>query len=441
LNKFFVNSVDTLPSNQAHYISADQLRIGLYVFVDLPWLKHPFTSNRFRISSEKQISELRALGQARFRYDPERSDAVPLETGAGETSETPATGASLSPTQAPAQESSGKISGKHVLNKYQQRFEQLDQAFLESTALLRDLNRRLLADSGETLQKIDTFVEQITQSFLEHPEVTLRLIGEERWDEDIYSHHLNVAVLSMILARELELPPDQIRILGQGALLHDIGITSVPDHPHKIRPEDCTRQERDLYAKHCEQVLRLGRKLGLPEEILSIISQHHEMVDGSGYPLGIKGEQMTLPVRIVSLVDYYERLCNSADLAQAMTPHEALSLMFGKKRAQFDAVALERMIRCLGVYPPGTIVKLSNDATAMVISANPARPLRPWVMVYDEQIPKDEAPLLDLDQEHGIHIVGALRPIMLPPAVAAYLSPRKRVIYFFDAQAGSKGNA
>ncbi|GHU32477.1 HD family phosphohydrolase [Betaproteobacteria bacterium] len=420
--------MDTLP-----YISADQLRIGLYVYVDLPWLKHPFTSKRFRVSSEKQISELRALGEPRFRYDPERSDAgVPPEARTGET-----------PTSAPAREPSGKISGKHVLNKHQQRFEQVDQAFLESTALLRDLNCRLLADSRETLQEIDTFVEQMTQSFLEHPEVTLHLIGEERRDEDIYSHHLNVAVLCMILARELGLPPDQTRLLGQGALLHDIGLTSRPDHRHKIRPEDYSPQERDLYTRHCEQLLRLGKGLDLPEEILSIIFQHHEMVDGSGYPLGIKGEQMTPLARIVSLVDYYERLCNSADPTQSMTPHGALSLMFGKKRAQFDAVVLKQLIRCLGVYPPGTIVKLSNNATAMVLSANPARPLRPWVMVYDERIPKDEALLLDLEQEHGVHIVGALRPVMLPSAVAAYLSPRKRVIYFFDndAQAGNKGNA
>ncbi|MDR3087176.1 MAG: DUF3391 domain-containing protein, partial [Azoarcus sp.] len=165
--------MDTLPSNQAHYISAGQLRIGLYIYVDLPWLRHPFSSNHFRISSEKQISELCALGEPRFRYDPERSDAPP-EVGTGET---PATEASLAPTRVPAQESFGKISGKHVLNKHQQRFEQIDQAFLESIALLRDLNCHLLADSRKTLQEIDAFVEQITQSFLEHPEVTLHLIG------------------------------------------------------------------------------------------------------------------------------------------------------------------------------------------------------------------------------------------------------------------------
>jgi hypothetical protein len=122
-----------------------------------------------------------------------------------------------------------------------------------------------------------------------------------------------------------------------------------------------------------------------------------------------------------------------ADLAKAMTPHEALSLMFAQRRAKFDARALQVMIRCLGVYPPGTVVKLSNDALALVSSVNPAKPLRPWVTVYDPDIPKDEAIMLDLEEEPDINIAKALRPIQLPPEVYEYLSPRKRVTYYFDA--------
>jgi len=126
-----------------------------------------------------------------------------------------------------------------------------------------------------------------------------------------------------------------------------------------------------------------------------------------------------------------------------MTPHEALSFLFGQRRSKFDAAVLQRLIRCLGVYPPGSIVTLSNDTIAMVMSVNPARPLRPWVMVYDENVPKEQAILLDLEKEIEINITNAVRPAMLPPAIAAYLSPRKRVIYFFDssAQPGPKGDA
>jgi hypothetical protein len=107
--------------------------------------------------------------------------------------------------------------------------------------------------------------------------------------------------------------------------------------------------------------------------------------------------------------------------------------MFAQRRAKFDPKALQVMIRCLGVYPPGTVVKLSNDAIALVASVNPVKPLRPWVTVYDPGVPKDEAIMLDLEEEPDINITKALRPIQLPPEVYDYLSPRKRVTYYFDA--------
>jgi putative nucleotidyltransferase with HDIG domain len=437
-------------SSHAHYLSVDQLRIGLYIHLDLPWFKHPFTLNSFRIDSEEQLRELRALGVSRFRYNPQRSDtsdAGDVQPDSG-MAEAPAIETSPAPAETPAQEPAEAFSGKqrriHLLKEHRRRYGQVNKAFLESTALLRNLNRNLLTDSTGTLREIGACVEQMAHAFLEHPEVTLHLIGEEHWDEDIYSHHLNIAVLGMMLAKGLDFSLEQTRILGLGALMHDIGLINVPGYLLKKRTDDYTRQEHELYATHCEHGLHFGRKLGLPEDVLSIIFQHHEMVDGSGYPLGVKGDNITLPARIVSLVNYYERLCNPADPAQALTPHGALSLMFGQKRAKFDAVALERLIRCLGVYPPGTIVTLSNDTTALVMSVNAARPLRPWVMVYDPGVPKEEAILLDLERETDINIVDAVRPGMLPPAVAAYLSPRKRVIYFFDsedAQPGGKGDA
>ena len=141
-------------------------------------------------------------------------------------------------------------------------------------------------------------------------------------------------------------------------------------------------------------------------------------------------------------MNFYDTLCNPVDINQAMTPHEALSFMFAQRRGKFDAKILQLMIRCLGVYPPGCIVQLSNEAWAMVMSVNPAKPLRPWIMVYDEAVPKEEAILLNLEEEQDILIAKALRPAMLPPAVYAYLSPRKRVNYYFDSSAaGGEGGA
>jgi hypothetical protein len=117
-----------------------------------------------------------------------------------------------------------------------------------------------------------------------------------------------------------------------------------------------------------------------------------------------------------------------------LTPHEALSVMYGQQRNQFDAAALTTFVRCMGIYPPGTVVVLSNDAIGIVTSVNSTRPLKPTVQVYDRSVPRDEAMVVDLEQESDITIARTLRPQQLPADVHAYLSPRKRMTYYFDAQ-------
>lgn len=424
--------------NQAHYVAVDRLRIGLYIYIDLPWFQHPFTLNSFRIASDEQIRALRNLGETRFRYDPERSllpsDPEPRESLPDSDESLPKIQEDPI-AQQPAEAFSGKENRIRLLSEHRQRIEKVNKAFLKSTTLLRNLNRNLINAPTVTLTEMGELVDQMVQAFLEHPEATLHVMGEECGGDEIFSHSLNVTVLCMMLTKGLELSPEQARILGLGAILHDIGLMDVPDRLLKLRPDEYTRPERDLRAMHCEYGLRIGRQLGLPADVLAVIFQHHEMVDGSGYPLGSKQDKITLPARIVALVNYYDNLCNPVDFTQAMTPHEALSFLFGQRRNKFDATVLQRLIRCLGVYPPGSVVTLSNDAIAMVMSVNPARPLRPWVKVYDESVSKEEAILLDLEQETEITIINAVRPALLPPVIAAYLSPRKRVSYFFDSSA------
>ena len=297
---------------------------------------------------------------------------------------------------------------------------------------MRNINKNLFARPKECMEEVDELVNQMVSAFLDQPDVALHVIGEHAGGEETYFHGLNTSILSMMLAKDLGFNRATCQLLGVGALLHDIGLSDIPDRIARPRQE-LTTPERNLRQLHCEYGLRMGKQLGLPEPVLRIIAQHHELADGSGYPNKLKGDQIDPLARIVSLVNYYDNLCNPPDLAKAMTPHETLSLMFAQRRAKFDGKVLQVMIRCLGVYPPGTVVKLSNDALALVSSVNPAKPLRPWVTVYDPGIPKDEAILLDLEEEPDINIAKALRPIQLPPEVYEYLSPRKRVTYYFDS--------
>ena len=112
--------------------------------------------------------------------------------------------------------------------------------------------------------------------------------------------------------------------------------------------------------------------------------------------------------------------------------------MFGKMRKQFDSTALSLFIRSMGIYPPGTIVKLSDSTIGMVVAVNSGKPLRPSVLIYDPSVPKNEAIILDLEHEPILDISESLKPSQLSADVYEYLSPRKRTTYFFDSERQNK---
>ena len=423
----------------ANFATPDQLRIGLYVFIDLPWFQHPFTLNSFRISTAHQIQQLKTLGLGRFRFDPERSSGLaeqsPPDTMAvtAAPAPAPADGAAPTPSQREVAmaEKNARIERLIAQNK---SIVNMEKSFAKASSVMRGLNKNLLSHPKETLEEMGGMVDQMVSVFLENPEVTLQVLSEKAGNEDVYYHGLNVSVLCLMLAKELRIKPEHARLLGTGALLHDIGLTEIPDRVLRKPPGDYTNAERELRALHVEYGVSLGKRLGLPPEVLAIIGQHHELADGTGYPKHVKLDQITPLARIVSLVNFYDNLCNPLEASHAMTPHEALSFMFAQRRAKFDATVLQVLVRSLGVYPPGSIVKLSNDAVAMVISVNPRKSLRPWVLLYDPLVPKEQAIMLDLEMETELNIQHAIRPALLHPMAYAYLCPRKRVTYFFDGK-------
>ena len=419
---------------EEHHVSPDQLHIGLYVYVDLPWFRHPFTANSFKISSEHQIQELRALKKSRFRCDARLSEgrmenaspASTLATDAPATENIPASKSFPEPTVI---EIDPRIQ---QLRDYRKAVTRTEKSFVKAVGVMRRLNRSLVMGSRAAVDETNGLVDQMVTVFLEHPSVTLHVMSENCGGDEVYDHRLNVCVTCLMLTKGLNLDREQARLLGAGALLHDIGLVETPDHVLKRSSTAQTPPEGELQAKHIANGINIGRQLGLAPEALSIIAQHHELADGSGYPGGLKLEQITPLARIVSLVNFYDNLCNPVNAVQAMTPHEALAFIYARLQNKFDAHILQVMIRALGVYPPGSVVKLSNDAIAIVVSVNPHKPLLPWVMVYDAAVPRKDACMLNLETEDGISISKSVRPALLPATVYGYLSPRKRITYFFD---------
>lgn len=413
-----------------HYLSMDQLQLGLYVHLDLKWFEHPFAFSHFKIKSDDQIKTLRSLGLQRVRYSPELSEGTPPPK------QVP-TGLAAAPTASPLEpELSPVMLAKRAMMEQmklrRQAAERIEKAFANTAHVIRDVEKNIYSRPAETVLQATKLIKDIADSILSAPELAIHVMGDKMGGEELYFHSLNVTMLSMMIARDLKLPMEVVGALGLGALLHDIGRKEVPDKILR-KTEALTQAERNFYEMHCQFGVDIGQRLHLPAPVLAIIREHHELFDGSGYPAKLKGETTSLLSRIVVIANYYDELCNPLLIADALTPHEALSLMFAKLRGKFDPKLLQVFIRCLGVYPPGTIVQLSNGVIGMVATVNTSRPMKPMLVVYDANVPKDEAIMLDMETETEVNIAKAIRPAQVPREVYSYLSPRKRVSYYFDA--------
>lgn len=408
--------------------------MGLYVHLDLPWTEHPFTFSSFRIKSLEQIAEIQALGLQQIRYSPDKSEAEPLPETAQAPTPAPAGDAAREETAAfkAKRERLQRVAAHHA------RVAQCERELMSNAKAIKAINQNLFARPVEAGQEATRMVETIAASMLVEADVAVHLMADKVGSEDVYLHSLNVALMSMLLARELKAPAEAVRLIGLGALMHDVGKADIPDRVlHKTAP--LTKPEQALLQQHCAAGAAIGRRMSLPPEVVLVIEQHHEYVDGSGYPQKLGGAQLNLLSRVVSLVNAYDNLCNPVNPALALTPHVALSTLFGQRREQFDATAMATFVRILGVYPPGTVVTLSNGTIAMVVAVNASRPLKPTVLVYDPAVPRREAMVVDLEDEPDVTITKTLRPQQLPPAVHDYLSPRKRMTYGIDTDAAARG--
>jgi hypothetical protein len=141
--------------------------------------------------------------------------------------------------------------------------------------------------------------------------------------------------------------------------------------------------------------------------------------------------------RVLALVNRYDNLCNPHSRTLALTPHEAVSVLFAQGRSRFDSVVLNAFIRMMGVYPAGSLVQLTDDRFGMVVGVNSSRPLKPRVLVHDTKVPRNEALVLDLEQTPDLGIRRSLPAAKLPAAAVEYLDPRPRVSYFFEPLTGA----
>lgn len=441
-------------------IAVDDLRVGMFVHLELGWWAHPFALSSFKLTSAEQIATIRGLGLKQVRWSPEKSGgeakqaaevpraaadagnesiaagdadaATAIQAAPSGTGPDIAVGTSRAAAAAPAD-----VAAQPGLR---QRREQLAAQRESSRVCARQYNEaaeswkaamELLATQPEAARET---TEGLTRALLikmmADGELCIRVLAEVQADRAT-SHALNVAVVSLLMGRVFGFSAAEMLDVGVGSLLHDVGKLELPDRV-RLPDAQASAAEQALYREHVTHGVAQGKRMGLTPGAMLVLAQHHEMADGTGFPQKLGVDRMTAAARIVALVNRYDNLCDPAVPAHALTPHEALSLIFAQTRAKFDASMLNAFIRMMGVYPPGSVVQLTDDRFALVTNVNSSRPLKPRVLVFDPQVPADEALQVNLEQHADLGIRRSLRPQQLPADALQYLSPRQRVIYFFE---------
>lgn len=251
--------------------------------------------------------------------------------------------------------------------------------------------------------KIDEVVGGIIDDIDVDTDILLSLIGENKKENYIFNHSMNTVVISLVIGTALSYSEEKLAILGKGALLHDIGMNKI--NPSIIEKEDKLNEEELKEVKsHTTLALEMLGNVE-EEEVKGIIKYHHERIDGSGYPDGLKGEEIPEMARIVAIADIYSALTEDRNYRMKFDYYDAMKMVMQSSVKLLDSKILKEFLAYMPVYPINSKVELNDGKIVKVVKAN-KNPFRPIVDTDD-----DLRERIDLMEDRNLtkYIVGVKR--------------------------------
>jgi len=286
-----------------------------------------------------------------------------------------------------------------------------DDAILQTIRIMNDIKAEKKVEGEDVLN----IAKIITESLRINNDALLFFASSTtHYDtrEDYFiSHSVNTAILSGVLGLGLNFGENELVDLCVSALLHDIGLLKIS--PEIInKPKELTEKEFEQVKKHPSLGMELLNNINnLPESVPDVIYQHHEREDGSGYPKGIKSNEISKHAKIVAIVEVYEALIHPRSYRKKENiPYIAVKKLIQEERNSLDARFIKVFLNCITPYPPGSIVLLNNSEIGRVVSVNKNIPLRPVVQIfYDiKGKPPEETKMIDLSESPVLYIEKAL---------------------------------
>jgi HD-GYP domain-containing protein (c-di-GMP phosphodiesterase class II) len=390
---------------QKKEVFVNELELGVFIAeLDRPWTDTPFIFQGFILDNEEQLETLKKYCK-KVVIDLEKGSDLPdrSQLKAGPITASRATAGLVT--------AGGRAKSVLATIKRTVTYEEKAtvDAELPAARAARARTQTVLQDMFDTLQsgraldasRVREAVASMTDSVVRNPDAMLLIAKLRQQSAHTLDRALGVSIYMITFGRFLQLPREQLDLLGMLGLLQDVGKTRVPEEVLN-KKEPLNKVELALCRSHVEHSAAiLTESPGLPPELPALAALHHERHDGSGYYKGMKGEEIGLFGSIAGMVDCFDALTHTRPYGEAMAPSNALNMLYGWRGGQFDGPLVEQFIQCIGIFPVGAIVELNSGEIGIVIAQNLVRRLQPRVMVVLDAKgnPKKPQLILDLSKE------------------------------------------
>ncbi|EAW27017.1 putative metal-dependent phosphohydrolase, HD region [Alteromonadales bacterium TW-7] len=263
----------------------------------------------------------------------------------------------------------------------EQEFAAASEGYERHSKKLKSLYGDITAGMAVNVKVLDEIAGEIVSSVFRNTNAMTILTRVKDKHNYNWRHMINCAIFTAVFAKYLGYKQGVVQQLAMGALLHDLGQAKIPQGILS-KPSKLTDIEMSAVKKHVSQGLILAKEEeGVTPLMLDMIVNHHERLDGSGYPRGVSDQKLSRAARIMAIVDVYDAMTADKLYKEGDEPINALRYLLASNKL-FDAELVQRFIKCLGVHPVGSIVKLTNERLAIVLEGNTQNPIKPKVKLF-----------------------------------------------------------
>lgn len=369
-------------------IDVEQLRTGMYI-ADLgsDWMSHPFLRKSFPVKDEATIAKIVEAGIHHVYIDPTQGIDVDDAPTHHEV-------------ERQLEEEMAQVAAQPALERKVSASEEMGRAkkiHAEANKIIHNIMQDIRLGEQVKLERVEPVVEKLTDSILRNGNALLSLCQVKNKDDYTFQHSVSVCALHVSFCRAVGMDAATIHLAGIGGLLHDIGKVKVPGEILN-KPGRLEENEFAIMKSHVVESKKiLDLTPGITETSIQVAHEHHERHDGSGYPRGIKGNDISQMGRMAAICDVYDAITSDRVYHKGMAPHEALRKIFEWSKFHFDPELVQQFLRTIGIYPVGTLVMLQSGRIGVVLEQSTGNLLQPKLRVFYDAKRRQYLPPQELD--------------------------------------------